>query len=311
MRRELQLRSWAQDHWLEVVMGMGFIAVLLWFGLVVRDFLPKPVIRSEFDGEKAYSHVLAQLEVGPRPTGSEANRHAGDYIIQVLQEHGWKTEVQEFVYMNTQARNIIGKMGSGPVLILGTHYDTRRQADNDPIPALRQQPVPGANDGGSGTGVLLEIARVLANSSLTNEVWLVFFDAEDNGGLEGWDYAAGSRFMAENLTIMPQSVVIIDMIGDTDQQIYKEHNSTRALQDQIWAIAADLGYEDYFRPEYKWSILDDHTAFLLRDISAVDIIDFDYTYWHTTQDTADKIAPESLERVGRVLQTLVERSSRR
>ncbi len=96
------------------------------------------------------------------------------------------------------------------------------------------------------------------------------------------------------------------MIGDTDQNIFFEHNSDPALQKQIWAIAARLGYQEYFIPKYKWSITDDHIPFAKRGMKAVDIIDFDYPHWHTTQDTPDKISPESLQRVGRVLEELLE-----
>ena len=114
------------------------------------------------------------------------------------------------------------------------------------------------------------------------------------------------RILASRLTVVPEMVVIADMIGDRDQQIFKERNSTPELVERIWAIAARLGYEETFLPTVKWAMLDDHTPFLERGIPAVDLIDFDYPYWHTTQDTLDKVAPESLERVGRVLQVLLE-----
>ena len=143
-------------------------------------------------------------------------------------------------------------------------------------------------------------------SRLSNEVWLTFFDAEDNGRLDGWDFIAGSTEMASRLTVTPEMVVIADMVGDRDLQLYKERNSTPALVERIWGIAARLGYEGTFLPTAKWSMLDDHTPFLQKGIPAVDLIDFDYPYWHTTQDTTDKVAPESLERVGRVLQVLLE-----
>jgi len=100
-------------------------------------------------------------------------------------------------------------------------------------------------------------------------------------------------------------VIIADMVGDKDQQIYKEHNSDPMLQDRLWAIAADLGYETFI-PEVKWAMFDNHTPFLQRGIPAVDIIDFDYPFWHTRQDTLDKVSGESLERVGRVLEVFVE-----
>lgn len=267
---------------------------------------PSPTPLPLFDGEAAYRHVPAQLEMGPRDTGSEGNRQLGDYILAELERHGWQTEEQPFTYRGVSGRNLIGKAGEGPIALIGAHYDTRRQADRDPDPARRQDPVPGGNDGASGVAVLLELARVLDRSRLSHQVWLVFFDAEDNGGLDGWDFIAGSTYMAANLIEVPEFVIIVDMIGDADQQLYKERNSTAELQDRIWDLAGDMGYGDYFIPQYKWSILDDHTPFLMRGIPAVDIIDFDYPYWHTVEDTADKVAPASLERVGRVVQAFLE-----
>ena len=101
-------------------------------------------------------------------------------------------------------------------------------------------------------------------------------------------------------------MILVDMVGDADQQIYLEANSDEALSQKIWATAAQLGYGNYFRPEVRWHLVDDHIPFARLGVPAVDIIDFDYEYWHTTADTADKISPESLERVGRTLLTYLE-----
>jgi glutaminyl-peptide cyclotransferase len=329
-------RAWAarlRTRWLELVLLIGFGGLVVWLGLVVmplaRPLLPAPPATAgpapiasstpepllpptptasagRFDGQRAFEHVQAQMAIGPRPAGSEGGRKAGDYIAAELQKEGWQVEEQEFVYRGVKGRNIVGKAGGGPVALIGAHYDTRRLADNDPNPELRTDPVPGANDGASGVAILLELARTLDKDRLQNEVWLTFFDAEDNGRLDGWDFIAGSTEMAERLSVKPEMVVIVDMVGDRDQQIYKEQNSTPALVEEIWSIATRLGYDQYFLPSAKWSMVDDHTPFLQKGIAAVDLIDFDYPYWHTTQDTADKVAPESLERVGRVLQVLLE-----
>ncbi len=273
-----------------------------------------------FDGKPAYEkYLLAQMNFGPRPAGSPANRATGDYIITQLNELKWKVETQEFVYRNVPIRNIIGKMaqGRGPIIIIGAHYDTRPRADQDPV--NRTLPILGANDGASGVAVLLELARVLDASKLKNEVWLAFFDAEDNGDLSTcdlmpapncdptpWMWSIGATYVAEHLPSPPDAVIILDMIGDADQNIYYEHNSDKELQQELWRIAARLGYTRQFIPEFKWSISDDHTPFVQRGIRAVDIIDFDYPSWHTTQDTADKVSAESLERVGRVVQRWLE-----
>jgi Zn-dependent M28 family amino/carboxypeptidase len=257
-----------------------------------------------FDGQRAYQHALAQCEQGPRPSGSEAGWATGDYIIQQLEKAGWKVTTQEFDYRGVKIRNILGQQGEGPPMILGAHYDTRRLADQDPHDP--GQPVPGGNDGASGVAVLLELAHTLNPKMLHNEVWIAFFDAEDNGGLDGWPWSVGATYMAEHLTIRPEAVIVVDMVGDADQQLYQERNSNRALVEQIWTLAAHLGYDEQFIPRYKWSMTDDHTPFLQHGIPAVDIIDFDYPYWHTVEDTCDKVSPESLERVGRVLEEWLE-----
>jgi glutaminyl-peptide cyclotransferase len=255
-----------------------------------------------FDGEVAYEHVVAQCDLGFRPTGSEALQATGDYIIAELEGHGWVVETQDFTYRDTPVRNIVGRLGQGPVIIVGAHYDTRRSADMEDASV----PVMGANDGASGVAVLLELARTLDRKKLKNELWLAFFDAEDNGRLDGWEWCVGSEYMAENLTIAPEAVVIVDMIGDVNQELYLEHNSDPVLQTQLWDVAATLGYTDAFIAEYKYAIFDDHVPFARRGIPAVDIIDFDYDYWHTTHDTPDKVSPESLERVGRVVEVWLE-----
>jgi hypothetical protein len=298
-------------RWLEAILLVGFVAMLALIGVTAYGFMPAPeptptALPDVFTGTLAYQHVKEQMAFGPRPTGTEAHKKTGDYIIERLEAAGWEVEEQPFTYQGVAGRNIIGKAGQGPVAIIGAHYDTRREADKDPDPAKREEPVPGANDGASGVAVLLEMARSLDKEKLDYEVWLTFFDAEDNGRLDGWEYLAGSRYMAENLDVIPEMVVVADMIGDADQQIYKERNSTPELLDRIWEIAADLDYEDYFIPEYRWSITDDHVPFLELGIPAADLIDFDYPAWHTTQDTTDKVSANALERVGRVLTVLLE-----
>jgi Zn-dependent M28 family amino/carboxypeptidase len=165
-------------------------------------------------------------------------------------------------------------------------------------------PVPGANDGASGVAVLLELARSLHSGHLAREVWLTFFDAEDNGGLGGWEWAAGAKFMAENLTLRPEVVVVVDMVGDADQQIYYDKNSDSGWSQRIWASL--IGWATETISSSQSMVLDDHIPFAQKGIPAVDIIDFDYPYWHTTEDTIDKVSPTSLERVGRTLEVFVE-----
>lgn len=289
-----------------VVGGSSFlVSTAPWSNRSYALLSPKPTSMTyspAFVGDRAYQHVLAQVELGPRPTGSTANWATGDLIIAELKQAGWPVEIQEFIFKGVQGRNIVARRGEGPVIIVGAHYDTRPAADRDPDPIRRDEWIDGANDGASGVAVLLELARVLAAEPLKNELWLTFFDAEDRGFLEGWPFSVGARYMAAHLTVDPHSVIVVDMVGDADQTIYFERSSTLSLRTEIWAVAAGLGHQAHFIPKPRHFVIDDHTPFLERGIPAVAIIDFDYPYWHTTADTADKVAPASLERVGQTLE---------
>lgn len=269
---------------------------------------PTTVPALQFNGQRALAHAAAQMQWVPRDTGTPGWQKCGDYIAEQLAAQGWNVENQYFEYQGVRCRNIIGKRGRGPGLIFGAHYDARRRADRDPDPTNQDDPVPAANDGASGVAVLLELAQVLQPEALGREIWLAAFDAEDNGGLDGWEWIVGSQYMAEQLTSAPDAVVVVDMIGDADQQIYYEGNSDPAIREAVWAIANELDY-DAFIPEVRYSMLDDHTAFLNHGYRAIDIIDFDYPYWHTTTDTLDKISAASLEAVGRTLEVWLQRGT--
>lgn len=253
-----------------------------------------------FDEDMAYAFAQEQCKIGPRPSGSEENRVLGNYVIERLQEYGWETVEQEFVHDGLPIRNIVGKKGVGPIVIVGAHYDTRPMADNDP--ENTQQPIVGANDGASGVAVLLEIARVLRVPEQGLQVWLAFFDAEDRGHIDDWPFSVGAEYMAANLQVRPKYMILLDMVGDAQQEIYWEKHSDPELLKELWDIAEVLGYGEHFIPEFRWGLTDDHIPFLRRGIPAVDIIDFDYPYWHTAKDTCDKVAAESLERTGRIVE---------
>ncbi len=250
------------------------------------------------------------MAFGPRWPGSPGHEAVGNYIIGELDALGWTVSEQRFEYQGVEGLNIIARANEAldDIYIIGAHYDTRRIADQTPGAVEEQLHVPGAVDGASGVAVLLELARTLDLESTPGEIWLAFFDMEDNGGgaIAGWDWIVGSTYMAENLEIEPQAMVLVDMIGDADQQLYYEGNSDPALREELWAIAADLGYEDAFIPQIRYTMIDDHVPFAEQGIAAVDIIDFDYPYWHTVEDTAEKASAESLERVGRTIEVWLE-----
>lgn len=267
--------------------------------------------RAEFDGRRALQDVEAQVAFGPRVPGSDAHARALAWFRSELAAAGWQTEVIESVTRTGRtARNLIARRDDRPPLVLlGAHYDSRRMAERDPDPARRAEPVPGANDGASGVAVLLEIARVLPQESVP--VWLVFFDLEDQGELDGQGWSAGARAFVAQMTVRPQAVVIVDMIGDADLSIPMEGSSDPALRAEIWQVAADLGYGDVFLPRVKYNMIDDHLPFVEAGIPAVLLIDFDYAYWHTTADTPDKVSAESLRLVGRTLLAWLEQYGRR
>lgn len=255
-----------------------------------------------FDGNKAFDLVKQQVNFGPRTPGSDAHSQTIGFIRTTLQENDWDVEMHNDMHGDYLIQNIIGKReyNDGPVTIIAAHYDTRFYSDQDPDPEMRLLPVPGANDGASGVGILLELSRVLPKN-LNKNIWFVFFDAEDQGNIENWDWILGSRSFVSSLNKKPENVVIIDMVGDSDLNIYYEHNSDPKLNEEIWNVARTQGFENYFLPQYKYRIHDDHVPFIEAGIQAIDIIDFDYPYWHTQEDTVDKISENSLYVVGQTL----------
>jgi Zn-dependent M28 family amino/carboxypeptidase len=282
-----------------------FLMVIL-TGIGVFLVITRQDSETGFNGNRAFNDVDYQVRLGPRIPGSAAHKEFVDWAVKSFSSAGWDVEIQSGEKMGHPIQNIIAHRGkqSTPWVILGAHYDSRMLANKDKNASLRSQPVPGANDGASGVAVLLELARKLPKN-LDKNIWLVLFDAEDQGSIPGWNWILGSRYFAEHLEDDPDAVVVIDMIGDASLNIYQERTSTIELTSQIWKEAANLGYSQYFIPQFKFSMLDDHTPFLEKGIPAVDIIDFNYTAWHTTGDTIDKVSPESLKIVGDTLMNWV------
>ena len=263
-----------------------------------------------FGGETAFAHVRALVEIGPRPPGSPGAWNAQKYIMNELARRGVEVREQAFVAQTPLGPigmiNIIGVIPgrSDDILIVGTHYDTK---------LIEGFPFVGANDGGSGTAVLLEMARCLATRDNALTVWLVFFDGEE--ALVKWtraDSLYGSRHMVDRLVTSGEiakvkAMVLLDMVGDKHLSIEWETRSTPWLKEVIWATAKELEHEECFTKE-PHRISDDHVPFLERGIPAVDIIDLHFgpdsrtnEYWHTPQDTLDKVSPASLKIIGDVV----------
>lgn len=270
------------------------IIIIAAVSVLIHSIITHP---PEFDAQRAYNNVKYQLELGPRTMGSTAHDKAAQWIIESLKKSEWNVQSQESVVTGHSVKNIIARRGtSTPWILLGSHYDSRSHADQDPNLENRTQPVPGANDGASTVAILLELARVIP-TQMDKQIWLVFFDNEDNGNSSGEEWSIGAQFFVSQLDDKPDRVVILDMLGDKNLQVYMEQNSNREINKEIWGVAKELGYTQFI-PVYRHSVIDDHLPFIDAGIKAVDVIDIDYPYWHTTQDTLDKISANSLKAVG-------------
>ncbi len=275
--------------------------VLLFFLFLIGSGCRSQTTEHNFSGESAYQYVQAQLDFGARIPGSSALLSTSHYIQDTLTQNNWQVETQDFHFMDVPLSNIIAKKGEGEkIILIGAHYDTRAVADQESDIDLQSTAVPGANDGASGSAVLLELSRVLELPAGA-QVWLVFFDGEDQGHLNDWGWSVGSDYFVHQLNEKLYKVIIIDMIGDEDLHIYQEKNSTTTLMTEIWQVAAELGYDSQLIPEYKYAMIDDHLSFLNQGIDTVLLIDFDYPYWHTTHDTIEHVSPASLQVIGDVL----------
>jgi Zn-dependent M28 family amino/carboxypeptidase len=287
-----------------------FMLILIAFFLILSIITISYVYRNTqvFDGQRALEYIKFQVELGPRILGSEAHETAAKWIISSLEANKWEVVSQEAEITGVPIKNIIAKSGEGkPWIIIATHYDSRLFADRDSSPEGRKLPVVGANDGASSVAILLELARILPINT-DHQIWLVFFDAEDNGNISGYDWILGSKYFITELEGKPDSVIILDMVGDKDLNIYMEQNSDPDLNSEIWAIASELGYTQFI-PAYKYNLIDDHIPFIHAGIRAIDVIDFDYPYWHTTHDTLDKISADSLAAVGNTIIKWLEQYS--
>lgn len=251
--------------------------------------------------------VEQQMALGPRTPGSDAHARFISETVSKLGSAGWTVRSEAEKYHGKTVQNIEATRGPEDAkrwIVVGAHFDSRISADQERSADDRKKAVPAANDGASGAAVLLGLAQTLPELQDTR-VTLAFFDAEDQGNLMGWpDWCLGSALLAEQygkLERKPDAVIVIDMIGDKDLNIYRERNSDKDLTDALFAIASDLGYSKQFINTEKYTMYDDHIPFIQQGIPAVDLIDFDYLWWHTLGDTADKLSEESLQAVYRVL----------
>jgi len=271
------------------------------------DEAPPPEKTGGFDGKRAYAQVAKQVSFGPRPSGSPAIAKTQEYILAELKSYGCTAEVDSFSADTPAGRlpmkNILVKIpGEKPgVILLGTHYDTKRIEN-----------FVGADDGGSSTGVMLELARLLCSQRGRYAVWIAFFDGEEAVRPE-WkdpDNCYGSREMAARFAISGdiskiKAFLLADIVGTGTPHFKRVDNSTPWLAELVWGVAKKLGYGTIFLDE-PTVMEDDHKSFLKRNVPSVDVIDpefgpgGDIFYWHTAEDTLDKISPKTLAIVGHV-----------
>lgn len=278
----------------------------------------------EFSGDSAYARVADQVAMGPRVPGSEANARLGRYLVDKLQAYGADTvmvqkTVADVAGKPTPVVNILGRFGADrhkKVLLLA-HYDTRPVADEDPDESKRNRPIDGANDGASGTGVLLEVARTIGRQMPDSiGVDILFVDAEDSGDSgddESWCIGVKEwvKQMPYPIALKPRFGILLDMVGGRDAVFHREYFSDRMARnvtDKIWSRAAVSGYTSRFPNEAGIPVVDDHLPLIQAGIPTVDIIEnrnpatgtFNPT-WHTHADNLSNIDPTTLQIVGQVV----------
>lgn len=287
---------------------------------------PTPV----FDADSAYAYVENQVGFGPRVPNTPGHIACGDYLVSELKRFGAKVYEQEALltaYDNTglQSRNIIGAFNPDQKerILLFAHWDTRPYADRETDKSNHHKPIDGADDGASGVGALLEIARQIGQQSPNVGVDILFFDAEDYGTPEfvtnytpdSW--CLGSQFWSKNPHVpnyRAEFGILLDMVGTKNATFFKERTSLRfaaPIVEKVWNTARDLGYGKYFIHATGGEIVDDHQYVISgRNIPCIDIINYDPesstgfgSYWHTLDDTMENINRETLKAVG---QTVLE-----
>lgn len=289
------------------------------------DVAPEVVVN--FDADSAYSYVERQVAFGPRVPNTEAHHRCGEWLASELRRRGadvteQRADLTAFDGTVLKAVNILGRFNteSPDRLLLLAHWDCRPWADQDPNPDNRKKPVDGANDGASGVGVLLEIARQLSEKAPGKGVDILFVDAED-WGTEGSEdsWALGARYFMEHPPVegyLPDEAILLDMVGGKGAVFCREYFSEQAaprLAQSLWGIAASRGYGDLFLNKLGGAVTDDHVQLIEKGVPAVDIIEYHpeqesgfNSHWHTVSDNMENIDRATLKAVGEtVMQYLI------
>jgi glutaminyl-peptide cyclotransferase len=282
---------------------------------------PSPVLLAStggppFNAGEAFDMLQAQCDMGPRKPGTAPHKTCRAYIVKelapyadkVIQTHWtWTDEARHVTLPFTNILAVFNPTAKRTVMLF-THWDTRPTADQELDPVNKQKPILGADDGASGTATLLELARVFHAQKPNIRVELLFVDGEDWGPNDDKMYLGAIHFAENPGLYKPDYAILLDMIGAKDLLVYREISSQQLhpdLNDKVWQDAAELGYPGNFPNLTKWQISDDHDTFNAHGIPAIDLIDFDYAFWHTLQDTPDKCSPQSLLAVGSVCEKVI------
>ena len=290
---------------MSIILGRGALTCLCLALVTSCAKARSEKIWTEFSGDKALAQVQQLIDFGPRPSGSEAIQKLRAYITEQLKSFGWTVTEQPFTDQTprgpVQFVNLIARFGGKPkasdLFLLCGHYDTKI------FDAFR---FVGANDGGSSTGLLLELARVLAKQPRVAErIELVFFDGEEaTENFSNTDGIYGSRHFAQELeksgtTKSFRGGILFDMIGDRSLKVTLPPNSPPNIARDVFASAEALKVRNYFT-YFDQDVTDDHAPLNAIGIPVIDLIDFRFSYWHTAEDTIDKLSPQSLQIVGSV-----------
>jgi len=304
-------------------MRLEFIAALLVIGACQETQVPVGPTpgRPRFDGAAAMEHVETQVAFGPRIPGTEGHRLQLDWMVARLDSLSPDVSVDTFTHVTTggdtlELFNVMARFQPEATrrILLLAHWDTRPRSDQASDPAQQEIPVPGANDGASGTAVLLELAELLAGSAAPMGVDLLFVDGEDYGpGID--DMLLGARRYASTLeeqSPRPVYGLLLDMVGDADPSFLVEEYSAQVASvvvQKVWRAAERLGYSGYFPNRVGDRITDDHMPLNNAGLPTASLMDFTYgpgnQYWHTPQDTPDHVSAGTLEMVGEVVAELI------
>ncbi len=290
----------------------GFLFIYIVMASLCGAF---PLYAAEFNEERAFEHMRTICSFGPRVPGTAGHAQCRDYITHRMESYGYTVYHQTFnahatlLGKNIRFTNIIAykePLSTGTVAVLSSHWDTRPIADHDPEPAMRTRPILGANDGASGNAVMLELARTISKQPYSHSLFFVYFDGEDLGTRSNLEeYCIGSRYLAQN----PPDFfrfdfgINLDMVADENLLLKIEPYSYDAapdIVDEVWEIG-QREYPAHFSRDTWNPILDDHYPFISRGKSYINVIDFDYPWWHTMDDTLEHCSIFSIKVVGNTI----------